>query len=410
MAHPYAGADTFEASITLNDDGVDAPNFTNMNTPSEGLGDRTAYCFKRARSLNWLTSYLPNPSGGGPITTVCCAGYDTLTSKWLIGGHPSGDDFVATGYGDPSGWVALPTVTGGILASGVFKCIVRGNEPSLSPASKYIYAPYIVGTSSVLHLVQINTAASSAAQATAPTGSATTVKDCQIVTIPGVIIAATSATAAAQSNVYFSTNSASSWTAQTALTISSAIAYWLIATNPSNQIVAIPGQIQPTYITSTNGTTWTSQSGLTGLLSTEVVTALVWTDDGTGLGCWLLSTVDDGASAGTIRLHRSYDGVTWSSVTHDLPIVGSGIFYLSNMSDARILVGVFDESPARIVYSLNGGGHWATCRTEAPLPATVSGYPTNSKLISGPNQTALAAGALLFLSTAIGDPGGVGLQ
>lgn len=410
MSHPYAGADDFPASITLNDDGVDAPQFTNFNTPSEGLGDRTAYTFKRVRSLNWLPSYLPNPSNGGPIVTVCAIGYDQLTQKWLIGGHPGGEDFISTGYGDASGWVGLATVGGGLLASGTFRCIIRGNEPSLSPASKYIYTPYVQPPNSKIQLMRIDTNASSASLVTSPIGAATTAVDCQMVSVSGVIVAAVSATVAAQSQLYFSSNSGSTWTAQSAITISSALSYWLLAVNPSNQIVAIPGLSQPTYITSTNGTSWTAQAGLNGISAAETVTTLVWGDDGTGLGCWVLTTVGTGASSGVVKVYISYDGANWSTVTNDLPNIPSGFFYMGYISDARILVGMLDEGPpARVVYSLNGGAHWSSCRLEIPTVTTVSAYPTSFRLLGSPNQAAIVSGALLFLSTAIGDPGGVGL-
>ena len=106
MGTPYAGnQDDFPQNITILS-GSDLPNTTNFNTTSEGLADRTAYVFKRARSLNWLPSYMPVLTG--PILTLSCTAFDTLTLKWIVSGDPGGwPELMGTGYGDEQLGVVL---------------------------------------------------------------------------------------------------------------------------------------------------------------------------------------------------------------------------------------------------------------------------------------------------------------
>jgi hypothetical protein len=406
MSHPYAGADTFPANITLLDDGSDAPNMTNFMTPPTGLANRTAYTFKRVRSIDWQQSILPSLSTAtlGPFASLCCAGYDSLSTKWVVAGIvQGGNGGLAWGYGDQSSWIGLPQPGGTTNTGGVYRSIIRGNEPSVS--SKYLYASYVADASSHARIERVDTTGPTNSFTTNPSGSSTDIVDLQLATVPGVIVAAVSASSAGHSQLYYSSNSGSTWTAQSAITFSVAVPFWVIASNPSNQIVAIPvNGFRPTYLTSPDGSTWTSQSGLSVLGAADAVTSLCWADDGTGTGCWLLTTYN-----GQGLVYKSYDGFTWANVVTDLP-AGIILQYMAYMSDARVLLAAVDESPTRIAYSLDGGQHWRRTPTQVPSPNTVSTVPTAQKLVAGPNQALYATGIAVVISNAIGDPGGMGLK
>lgn len=354
-------------------------------------------------TLGWQPSQLPSiPASPGPYTTLACVGYDTLTQKWILGGNPGGSQsFLSAGYGDQSGWTAFPQPIPDLDSAGSFRSIIRGNEPGVS--SKYLYGIYVTDAASHATLTRIDTTGPTAVMATSPAGSATNVLDCQLATVPGVVIASLGTTLAANSNTLYSTDHGATWTAGFLPAI--AVPGWLLQSNPANQVVAIPKLTSnPTYATSPDGTTWTTQAGLSVLGSTEVPRSLCWGDDGTGVGCWVLSTF----SAST-RLYRSYDGFTWTSITNDLPS-GVALDSMVNVLGARVLVALVNETPlARVIYSLNGGAHWSSCRVEAPIVSTVSGVATSHKLTAGPNQVAIACGALLLLSSPIGTAGTIGL-
>lgn len=350
---------------------------------------------------SFFPSTLPVLGSPGPYTTLASVAYDTLSQKWIVAGNPgAAQGFLATGYGDPSGWSLYPQPLSTLDSAGSYRGIIRGNEPSVS--SKYVYAAYVNNAASHNTLTRIDTVGAAAIFATPPAGTATNVLDCQLATVPGVIIAALGTTLAANSNVLYSSDSATTWTAGFLPGI--AAPGWLLQSNPANQVVAIPKLTsRPTYATSPDGTTWTTQAGLSVLGSTEIPTSLCWGNDGTGVGCWVLSTF----SVNT-HMYLSYDGFNWASFAHDLPS-GIPVDQMVNVSAAGVLVALLTETPlARVVYSVNGGSHWGSCRVEAPIVATVSTVPTNHKLIAGANQVAIACGALLLLSTSMGPAGTAG--
>ena len=279
---------------------------------------------------------------------------------------------------------------------------MRGFEPAIG--SKYIYGAYVVPTGGGLKVQRVDTVGSVVSLTTSPAGSSTDIVACQLATVSGVIVAAVSSTSAGHSQLYYSSDSGATWTAQAAITFSSAVGFWILASSPGGQVVGIPCTARPNYVASANGTTWTAQAALTTLLGvTEAPTTLCWGDDGTGTGCWVLSTFDGTNTA----FYRSYDGINWTAFASTWPhtLVAD---QMVNISDARILVALVDEAPARVVYSLDGGATWSGCRLEAPIVSVVSSLPTGHKLAAGPNQAAIACGALWIPSLAIGDPGGIG--
>lgn len=401
--HNYAGNPAnYPGTIPLVDDAdLNPPTAANIDLTGQALADRSAFIFQRARTPNFQPSSSPSALFAllGALHAVC---WDTKDLRWLIGGQePSGGGAVVAGRGDPNAWA--PSASGsswGAMAGGSWTSLVRGNEPGIS--SKYYYGAYV--TSGLFYIGRADTVGVTHALATRPGGTGG-IGDVKLATRSGILVCAVGASGAGNSQVYYSANSGTSWTAQaSALVIATAIPSWLLASNPSGQVLAIPGIVgPPTYISSPDGTTWTARTGLSSVSGgviggSELPTALIWGFDANLVGCWLLTTYDGGLT-GT---YRSYDGVAWSKVTNSLP-AGTPIGKLALMSDPLILLALVTETPiARVLYSLDGGATWRQTSTEVVISGgTVS-------LAAGPNQACIVTGGYIVPGIALGDPGGIG--
>jgi hypothetical protein len=181
---------------------------------------------------------------------------------------------------------------------------------------------------------------------------------------------------------------------------------WLVGQSVpgAGLIMAVPSVtvgVGLTYFTSPDGTTWTSQLGLTGLplLSTETPTTLCYGTDATGIGCWILTTVESVSSL--TKTYRSYDGVSWGAFANSLP---TGVILARMAAVGQQLVGVvFENSLSRVVYSLDGGSTWYTTNVEAL-------WTTSLNLAASNNQFFLQTDVAFNVSRRYGNPAGLGAR
>lgn len=406
MAHQIAGNNAnFPVQITVGDDGIDAPSYANFNTPLQGLADRTAWLGYRLRVPQFVPSYLPVPAGvtGGTLQTVQASCWDGVRGKWVVGvnsaavGNPA---WLIEGRGDPSGWKtilpALPAAAGGI-----FSGMVRGNEPSIN--SKYIYCSYIQGGAGEIARGDTTalTLGGTPAQPAALSG-ATDTTCALLLTRSGVVIAAIgSSTTTAHTQVYYTTNQGGTWTAQTALTISTHINTWIGAVSNAGVVVVMPSTAGMTaYIRSVDGVTWTSPTINTVLAGTETPQSIVWTVDNIGTGCFLMTTYNTATTL--TATYRSYDGITWAVLVNNLPLTVS-LYNLSWISDPNILLGTVADTPLfRTLFSLDGGATWEQTNLELNV---VSGVQF---MTAGPAGALVVAGGTMAPSFLLGHTGLIG--
>lgn len=399
MSHQIAGNNAnFPVQITVGDDGVDSPFFSIFNTPHQGLADRTAWLGYRIRVPNFAPSSLPVASGmtGGGPSTVHAACWDWLRGKWVVGSNSTpGAPWLIEGRGDPSGWKVagpvLPSASGGLFVS-----IVRGNDPAVS--SKYIYASYIVSPGAC-EIARMDTVGGTFGGVPTPPlaiQGATDISCALLLTRSGVVIAAIgSSTTTGHTQVYSSSNQGGTWTAQSALTISSHITTWIGATNPSGVVVVMPSTAgMSAYLRTVDGVTWTSPTINTTLAANETPQSIVWTVDNIGTGCFLMTTYNTATTL--TATYRSYDGITWAVLVNNLPIPIS-LYNLSWVSDPNILLGAISESPLfRVLFSLDGGVTWEQTNLEMNV---VSGIQF---IAAGPAGAIVSAGQTLAPSLAQG--------
>lgn len=397
--HQYTdNPDNFPGQVTIVDDS-DAPNASNFNTPAENLGDRTAWLMKRLRTPNFFPGYALTISGAGPDSFQASC-WDPVSLRWIVGLLPtSATPQWMTGRGDPQTWIGLFSSALSGITGGTWLSLVRGIEPSVS--SKYVYGAWNTGTT--YKLVRGDTVGGSWALAVMPS-AATDLTDMRLASRSGVVVAALGSSSAAHSQVYYSTDSGTTWSAQSStLSITAAIPNWLLRTTAAGGVMAVPGIAgPPAYLTSTDGVTWVAQTGLAGLVgATEVPSALAWGVDDKFQSCWVLATWD-GTSA---RVYRSYDGATWTAVA----TVPSGVkvSQLVFVTDPMVLLGRVDPPAlgvryARVIYSVDGGVTWRQTSTEVLVGSAAS-------LAAGPNQALVVGGnAYVTVGVALGDPGGIG--
>lgn len=112
--HTYAGNPAnWATSVSLGDDGVDAPQFATFNTPPEGLADRTAYLYSQryAQALaNWRpkNANLLGTSGSTPTVTLTAACWDPIFGQWLLGYIGSSNLGNAASWDGGQTWVGSP--------------------------------------------------------------------------------------------------------------------------------------------------------------------------------------------------------------------------------------------------------------------------------------------------------------
>jgi hypothetical protein len=349
-----------------------------------------------AEFVTWKPSYVMSMLGTIEPT---CAAWDPVTLKWLVGGTNATPNIViGTGRGDPLNW---SEVGGGpSTAVGEVLSVCRGIEPAVS--NRYVYAGIIVVSGGSIPAILRADTVGLAFNTTLPEGGITDATGVSVGFLSGVFFACVGASSAGHSQIVYSTDHAVTWTV--AVTASVAVSGWLLAqTAPGGgTFMAVPaaaGGSGPTYWTSTNGSTWTSQAGLVGLLtSTEQPSGLAYGNDSAGTPCWILTTFD--SSTTQAKTYRSYNGTSWANFATTIP-AGVALVHLS-ASGQQLIATVFEGPVARIGCSLDGGATWAT--TDLSLLVT-SG---SAAAAAGPNAFLALSNVMIAVSDSSGSPGGFG--
>ena len=129
--HDYAGNPaSFPTAISLPDDGVDNPDFTVLNTPPEGLADRTAYLkYSFAASVamgNWHAPVSTITIPGPTTASLGAAAWDPELQHWIaLFQHASAAYAFAT-HGASLGWTNV-NVAASAPESSVLAAAASGN-------------------------------------------------------------------------------------------------------------------------------------------------------------------------------------------------------------------------------------------------------------------------------------------
>jgi hypothetical protein len=383
----------------------------------QALCDRTQFLARQFALLqlafnNGLLGRVPSsfnfcqvsaPAGG--VTLYTGPGWDPISRKWMIGGNTlaggTGDISIVVGRNEPTAWEPLLSSSSVSPYSGTPLQVCRGIEPGVSPANKYVYlADLTSGGDAVVIRADTN---ANAWAASFPAGVISDATDISILSVSGVVVAAVGA-GSTDSNVYYSTNSGGSWTAQTAASIANPIPIWLLAQSVigGGQILAIPGvaSLGPGYLSSSNGTTWVSQAALPYASGqTETATGLVYTTNDYGVPMWLLVTYT--TISEVVYTYNSFDGVNWTHFVNDLPSIRP---LVQLQAVGGVVVAMVDEgSPSRVVVSYNGGRNWVDGGIEINQGGSFD-------TAASPNGVMIVTGSGYVPSLVYGSPGGVGFK
>lgn len=310
MSHPYAGNPAnYPIAITLMDDGVDVPSFTNFNTGYEGLADRGAYLFGLVGGLvakNWQAAFTPSGQ------QACDLAWNPVLRSWQFVYYNSG----ATQFN------AAP-FTGMDQTGGGTPVAQSASSAPLSAACDANGVLYVCEGNNVYSL--------------APGGASWITLDGGAGNSP-VVVAGVGANWASvwefvggEAFVWGPSNTAHSFS--TVITGGPLGATWLMASNGSNAVLVVPKVANSSLWVGTSSALNSISMTGAGLGTTDVPVAIAWN---TSFGAWIMAVSVAGGTATAFYASASGTG-GWTKLSQISSMRAWGV-----TSGAKTAIGASD--------------------------------------------------------------------